>query len=78
MTTRLSWPICSSDSKDTILTTDGMDVVQCSDCNFIYLKDIPDESVLYENYHEWTGFSQDDYSETGQDDSLKALWHINQ
>lgn len=77
METRLACPLCSSEIKKTILTTDGMDVVQCSDCDFIYLKDIPDESILYESYHEWTGFYQNDYSESGQEDSLKALWHIN-
>jgi len=78
MEIRQNCPICNSELRETILTTDGMDLVQCINCSFIYLKDIPDEEVLYEDYHSRTGFSMADYSVSGEDNSLKDLWHINQ
>lgn len=70
--------LCSSQDNSIIHTVEKLDLAKCGNCGFIYLRTIPNESVLYENYHEWTGFSLDDYSKSGQDDSLKALWHINQ
>lgn len=70
--------LCSSQDHSIIHTVEKLDLAKCGKCGFIYLRTIPNESVLYENYHEWTGFSLDDYSNSGQDYSLKALWHINQ
>ncbi|MEP1304654.1 MAG: class I SAM-dependent methyltransferase [Balneola sp.] len=77
MITRSNCPICSSADKKIILTTEGMGLVKCQSCSLIYLKDIPDESVLYEGYHEWTGFNLTDYSAESSDVKLKALWYIN-
>jgi len=70
--------LCSSQNHSIIHTVEKMNLVKCGNCKFIYLRTIPDESVLYESYHEWTGFSLEDYCKSGNDDSLKALWNINQ
>jgi len=78
MTTLFHCPFCASSERRIILNTDGMNLVKCEDCSFIYLKDLPDESVLYEGYHEWTGFQIENYSAQSSDSNLKALWHINQ
>lgn len=40
---------------------DGLVVVQCSDCGFVYLEDIPSQEVLdgfYETYGEFKGYTQ--------------------
>lgn len=70
--------LCSSHDSSIIHTVDELDLAKCGNCGFIYLSTIPDESILYEDYHEETGFSEDEYSASGKDASLKALWNINQ
>ncbi len=78
MTAQTHCPFCSLPRRRIILTTDGMDLVKCRGCGLIYLKDVPDERVLYEDYHECTGFDPGDYSVNSVHPNLKALWHINQ
>lgn len=70
--------LCGENRSKLKYQVDGFDVVQCSNCNLVYLKNplsIADEQELYDDYYK-ISFSQD-YHRDSAEPGLRTLWEIN-
>jgi 2-polyprenyl-3-methyl-5-hydroxy-6-metoxy-1,4-benzoquinol methylase len=71
--------LCGKSQSKLKYQVDGFDIVQCTDCSLIYLKNplsITGEQELYDDYYK-ISFSQD-YHRNSADPGLKTLWEINE
>lgn len=53
-------------------------VVKCNHCSLVFLSNPPDETTLYESYHENTNIGFDEYTQQSDIPYIAELYAINQ
>ena len=70
-------PNCNSSDYKIIMAEVQFKIARCSNCSLVYLLNVPDESVIYEEYYK-IEFTKEDYAENSKLDYLRDIYLINE